>query len=396
MNPLKINIRCKAHDGYLYGGRLFLICNDGAIKSIPLWKIISDNLEYLSSEYHLFKLAFDRNNWSTNRQAESIFRISSLNKQFKKEWNSFSNVVYDFSINEDYLTTLDTIEKMPIFDFRIYGMRMFLGNRDGLYESGFSINGSDKISLNEGLDRVIDSRVTNISAKAGSLMLSSNSDGLFHGQLWSINERLKVKKRAVQEHSLRSGWSGYDLINYTAQNSFDYLKTSYERNLDRKFLFSAGDEDSQKIWIDKIGDESISMAEVFENTGIDLNDIVYTFNSSESCFMFLKNGSFIHSYLNKNHNNDGDVKLRARIHDLPKNKESNTVNKPISTKIVPNGCVIEYFDKVILIQNNRKILLEDKGITSIKTYPSSIRYRNLITIFDGDSLSIHSLFPFDY
>ena len=227
-------------------------------------------------------------------------------------------------------------------------------------------------------------------------MLSSNSDGLFHGQLWSINERLKVKQRAVQEQSLRTGWSGYDLINYTAQNSFDYLKNSYERNPERKFLYSAGDEDSQKIWIDKIGDESVPMAEIFENTGIELNDIIYSFNSSESCFMFLKNGSFLHSYLNKNYKNDRDVKLRSRIHDLPKNKEHNTVNKPISTKIVPNGCVVEYFNKVILIQNSKKILLEDKGITSIKTYPASIRYRNLITMFDGENLSIHSLFPLDY
>lgn len=396
MNPLRINIRCKAHDGYLYGGRLFLICNDGAIKSISLWSIISNNLENLSPEYHLFKLAFDRNNWSTNNQAKSIFSIASLHKQFKKEWNRFSSIVYDFTINEDDLTTLDTIGKMPVFDFRIYGMRMFLGNRDGLYESGFSINGNDEIRLNEGFDRVIDSRVTNITAKAGSLMLSSNSDGLFHGQLCSINERLKVKPKAVQEQSLRTGWSGYDLINYTAQNSFDYLKNSYERKSERKFLYSAGDEDSQKIWIDKVGDESIPMAEIFENTRIELNDIIYSFNSSESCFMFLKNGSFIHSYLNKNHKNDRDVKLRSKIHDLPKNKERNIVNKPISTKIVPNGCVVEYFNKVILIQNNKKILLENKGITSIKTYPASIRYRNLITMFDGENLSIHSLFPLDY
>lgn len=393
MNPLKINIRCEAHDGYLYGGRLFLVCNNGTIKSVSLWSIISSNLEYLNPEYHLFKLAFDRNNWTSNSQAKSIFSIPNLKKQFEKEWNRFNNIAYDFTINEDDLTILDTVEKMPIFDFRIYGMRMFLGNREGLYESGFSINGFNEISLNEKLDRVIDSRVTNITAKAGSLMLSSNSDGLFHGQLWSINERLKVKQRPVQEQSLRTGWSGYDLINYTAQNSFDYLKNSYERNEERKFLYSAGDEDSQKIWIDKVGDECISMEEIFVNTDIKLDDIIYSFNSSESCFMFLKNGSFVHSYLNKNNKNERDIKLRSKIHNLPKNKEHNIVNKPISTKIIPNGCVVEYFDKVIMIQGNRKYLLEDRGITSIKTYPASIRYRNLITIFDGEKLSIHSLFP---
>jgi hypothetical protein len=396
MKPLKINIRCQAHDGYLYGGRLFLVCNDGAIKSISLWSIIASNIDYLSPEYKIFKLAFDRNNWTTNSQAKSIFNIPSLHKQFQNEWNKFSDITYDFSIDDNELKTLDTIKNMPIFDFIIYGMRMFLGNRNGLHESGFSINGNSEIRLNEGFDKVIDSRVTNITAKAGSLMLSSNSDGLFHGQLWAINERLKVKQKPVQEQSLRSGWSGYDVINYTSQNSFDYLKNSYGRNSERKFLYSAGDEDSQKIWIDKVGDESISMDELFENIDINIEDIIYSFNSSESCFMFMKNGSFIHSYLNKNYKNDRDVKLSSRIHDLPKNKERNTVNRPISTRIVPNGCVVEYFDKVILMQNGNKIILENKGVTAIKTYPASIRYRNLITIFDGENLSIHSLFPLEF
>ncbi|HEY3388778.1 MAG TPA: hypothetical protein VGK38_04345 [Prolixibacteraceae bacterium] len=395
MKPLKIHIKCDAQDGYLYGGRLFLVYNDGAIKSVLLWNIMSHNLNLLSDEYKFFKLAFDRNNWATNRQGKSIFAIKAIQNQFIKEWNKFSNICYSFTIKEEDLTTLTTVKSMPIFDFRLYGMRMFIGNREGLYETGFSIEGLEDIKLNEGLDRVFESRVTNITAKAGSLMISSNSDGLFHGRLNAINKRISVDQTPVQTISLRTGWSGYDVINYQTQRDFDYLKNSVEQDTERRYLFSAGDEDSKKIRIEKIGQESIPMNELFENLTINLDDIIYSFNSSESCFMFLKDGRFGHSYLNKSYGNEKSIKLRSVIHELPNNRYNRKVNKPISSKIVPNGCVVEFFDKVILIQDNEKIVLEDKGVTSIKTYPSSIRYRNLITIFDGNGLSIHSLFPLE-
>lgn len=394
MKPIRIHIKYEAQDGYLYGGRLFLICNDGAIKSIPLWKIITSNLESSTNEYNLFKLAFDRNNWLSNSQARAFWGIKGLKNQLLKEWNKLSKIDYQFTINEEDLKVLSEVKRMPVFDFRFYGMRMFIGDRSGLYEAGISLNGDSEIYLNESVERVLDSRTTGITAKSGSLMISSNSDGLFHGTFNKINERVKVYNKPVKPVSLRTGWTGYDVINYESQREFKYLKNEYEKDEKRKYLYSSGDEGSQKIRIKKIADETISMGDLFSNTQINLDDIIYTFNSTKSCFLFLKDGRFVNIYWNKYYGVENQIRLRSVLHHLPKNKDRKKVNKPISSHIVPNGCVIEYFDTVVLIQDKKKIILQDNGVTSIRTFPSSIRYRNLISIFDGEGISIHSLFPF--
>lgn len=393
MKPIRLYVKYKAQDGYLYGGRLFLICNDGAIKSIPLWKLISSNLEPLTSEYNLFKLAFDRNNWLSNNQASSIFGIKGLKNYFEKEWKKCAKIDYQFEINEEDLTVLSKVNKMPVFDFRLYGMRMFIGDRTGLYEAGVSIKGDTDVSLNESIERVLDSRTTGITAKSGSLMISSNSDGLFHGTFNQINERVNVYDKPVKPVSLRTGWTGYDVINYETQKEFDYLKNIYEKDDERKYLYSSGDEGSKKIRIKKIADETVPMDDLISNMKLDSEDIIYSFNSTKSCFFFLKDGRFVNSYWNKYYGQEKNIKLRSTLHDLPRNNGSKKVNKPISSHIVPNGCVIEFFDKVVLIQDKEKVILENNGVTSIRTYPSSIRYRNLISIFDGEGISIHSIAP---
>lgn len=395
MNPIKLRIKYDAQDGYLYGGRLFLICNDGAIKSVPLWKVISSNLNSSTTQFHLFELAFNRNNWLNNNQAKTILGIEGLRNQLKKEWDKFSKIEFHFTINEEDLTLLSKVKRMPVFDFKLYGMRMFLGDRTGLYEAGVSINGDSDVRMNESLERVLDSRTTGITGKSGSLMISSNSDGLFHGRFNQIDKRVKIYKKPVKPVSLRTGWTGYDVINYETQRDFNYLKNDYAKDEKRRYLYSSGDEGSKKIRINKIAEETIPMDELFSNIEIDLNDIIYSFNSTKSCFFFLKDGRFVNSYWNKYYGQNKNIKLRSVLHDLPKNNGSKKINKPISSHIVPNGCVIEFIDKVILIHDKKKIILEDSGVTSIRTFPASIRYRNLISIFDGEGISIHSIPPFE-
>jgi hypothetical protein len=39
-------------------------------------------------------------------------------------------------------------------------------------------------------------------------------------------------------------------------------------------------------------------------------------------------------------------------------------------------------------------MLENQPVVSINTYPNSVRYKNIITIFDGDGVALHSMYPF--
>ncbi|AYL98724.1 hypothetical protein [Mucilaginibacter celer] len=393
MKTIRFYIKGDFQDGYLYGGQLFLIENGGELKTIPLWDIITQHIYPGSEEHDFFKIIFSQNNWLKNEQGKSFFSIKQFKEGFDKLWRKYTNIEYEFTMDKSEPKVLQTLESVPVFDMQVYGMRLFIGNRQGLYESGFSINDDNSVHLNEKIERVFDAKTTNINAKSGSVMISSNSDGLFHGQMVEIGSRLKVKPKPVSKNSLRSGWSGYDVLNYESQRNFDYLKSAFSRTEERKYLYK-DEANTNKISIDDVGTEAYSLHDLLSNSRIDEENIVYSFNSSNNCFFFLNDGSLKGLSFRKD-NKDSPVKLSSTDFLLPKGvTKSNMAIKPISTKIVPNGCVIEYFDQVILMYNGKKSVLEDNSVISIKTFPGSIRYKNIIAIFDGSGVAIHSMYPF--
>lgn len=395
MNTLKIHIKGEFQDGYLYGGQLFLVENCGDIKSISLWNIIIQNLTPNSNEYHFFKLVFTQNNWLTNSQANAYLGLLKFRKDFKSIWQNYSRNEYYFTLPKEKNLILGKIDNAPIFDFQLYGMRMYAGNRDGLYEAPISINDQNIVKLNKSINRVFDGRTTQISAKSGSVIISSNTDGLFHGQLTNYENDLLVKEKPISDKSIRTNWSGFDLVNYETQNNFNYLKSEYSATEERNYLYSKEDESSRKISIDLIGEKTYPLKDLITGLNFKETDIVYSFNSSESCFFFLKNGEFFHTYFRKD-NKSENVKLSSRVYKLPNvEKKNNQIIKPISAKNFLNGTIIEYFNKVVLVKNNKKIVLENKPVTAIKTFPNSLRYKNIIAIFDGEGVTIHSVFPFE-
>ena len=393
MKTIRIHIKGDFQDGYIYGGQLFLIENNGNINCVTLWDVISKNLNHDSDEYSFFKLVFSQNNWLLNEQGSTLLKINEFKESFNKLWKRYSKIEYSFDLETNNQKLLHTLDTTPTLDFKIYGMRMFVGNRNGLYEAGFSIDDSNNVSLNEGISRVFDAKVTNLSAKSGSVMISSNYDGLYHGQMIGIGERLKVKNQSIYGKSFRSGWSGYDVVNYESQKNLNYLTSEFSRTEDRRYLFK-DEAETRKISIDVVGKEIYGLNELLGNSKLNEDKIVFSFNSAAYCFFLLDNGNF-EAFSFRKDLRDSPVKLSTKAFQLPKGiTNKNKVLRPISSKNVPNGCVIEYFDQVILIHNNERIVLENRPVISIKTYPGSIRYKNIITIFDGDGVAIHSMYPF--
>ena len=71
------------------------------------------------------------------------------------------------------------------------------------------------------------------------------------------------------------------------------------------------------------------------------------------------------------------------------------VEKVISGSLVPNGCVIEYFDKVELYQKGKAYTLIEKPVNNVRTYIGSRNYRDMVTIIAEDGVSFHSVDSFD-
>jgi hypothetical protein len=271
-------------------------------------------------------------------------------------------------------------------------MRMYLGCKEGLYE--INLNSDDRYSFNPTKpEKRFDAKITYLNAKSGEVVISANNDGLFHGSFLNSINKLKVIPKPVAKKSIRTGWSSYDVINYEEHSNFEYF-VNETTGIETKPSYSKFDEHAEKKRIIEFGKSKFGLSQLLERSDVKREDISYCFNSSSKGFFFTKDGRFVNINLNKE--DKDNFYFTSRSHSLPNlDNLSKTSRRPISSSIVPNGCVVEYFDKVVLYQNSKAKIIETSPSINTRTYPSSIRYKNLISVTKDNEVSIHSIYPFD-
>lgn len=392
MKTLKFTLEVDAIESYIYSGHLFLILLNGRIAYSPISRIISKLIDEYPNFENLIRVSFQRNDYLTNRQAEVFFGIGEMKKSFIHLWEKASEEM-EFKITLNYrdFIVIDEVPTMPVLDLKMYAMRLYIGSKEGLYE--INLNSDDRYNMEPTKpQKRFDAKVTCLNAKSGEIIISSNSNGLFHGTFLNSSNRLKVNEKSVSKKSIRTGWSGYDVINYDKQNDFEYYVNETEK-IEEKPTYSKFDENTERRRITDFGSSKYDLSTLLTHSRIEKKQINYCFNSSSSGFFFMKDGSFININLNKP--KDKQLYFVSRNQALPtlKNGSANFL-KPLSTSIVPEGCVVEYFDKVVLYQNSRAKIIETSPAINVRTYPSSKRYRNLISVTKEREITIHSIFPF--
>jgi hypothetical protein len=390
---MKFSILVEAIDSYIYSGHLFLILKDGDIAYTPLTRVISKLVDNYPSYNNLIQLTFKRNDYLSNTQGDMMLGIGEIRKSFIDLWEKAVEeiqFVVDFDI-ADY-EIISKVPVMPVLDMRLYAMRLYLGCKEGLYE--IKLNSDDRYHLKPSKpERRFDTKVTCLNAKLGEVIISANSDGLFHGSFINSNNFLEVVEKPVTKKSIRTCWSHYDVVNYEEQNNFEYF-VNETINLSNKPLYSKFDEYTERKQISEFGTSKHRLSELLENSQIKQEEISYCFNSSTSGFFFMKDGRFVNINMRKENKEDLSFSSRTRV--LPNLQDTkNKAKRPISSSIVPNGCVVEFFDKVVLYQNLKAKIIETSPSINVRTYLSSIRYRNLISVTKEKEVTIHSIFPFD-
>ena len=223
MKTIKFSIKVKAIDSYIYGGHLFLILQDGSIVFTELNKVIRKLVNDYPLFENLIRLSFQRNDYLSNRQGLMILGVGELKDVLMKLWDKVADEI-KFSINFDLddFEVVDKIPSMPVLDMRIYAMRMYLGCKEGLYE--INLNPQDNYHIKPSKPELcFDAKVTHLNAQSGEVVISANSEGLFHGSFLNHKNKLIVMENPVGQKSIRTGWSSYDIINYKEHNNFEYF-----------------------------------------------------------------------------------------------------------------------------------------------------------------------------
>lgn len=391
MKTLRFSIHVKAVDSYIYGGYLFLVMEDGTLGYVPMARIMHHLKDKYPEFQSLLKLAFERNDYFSNDTGRTYLGVDEVMVALKKIWDFASDKI-DFSLDfidiENDFFIIDKIPSFPLLDIKMYAMTMFLGCKNGLFESKLNIQ-NDNYSISPSLlCKKFDAKVVGLNASCGSVVISAGQDGLFFGP-FDMDEGVVVNEHAVENISYRTSWSATDIVNYKSSSYFDYLSNQVEK-YEEKPRFSKFDERSERKRIVKLNECKYSMDTLLNAKQFVEDDIVYAFNGSTSSFVLTKDGFYNMNFVKL----DTGVHLSSRVNELSLFDKKKTFEKPISATVVPAGCVIEFFDSVMVVRDNHVLKLENEPAYSVRSYLNSVRYRNLVSVTMQDELAIHSLDPF--
>ena len=394
MKTLSFTINAKTVESYLYGGYLFLLMADGRILYVSYRQLIYMLCDKYPQYEKLIKLAFLHNEYFKSQAARLLLGIGELKDAIVKLWNRATREIQfeiDFQDIEGVTHSMGIWNDLPL-DVYMYELRMYVASQKVVMESRLN---PDFDSANYPLspsnfEKCFDQKVVALNARAGKVVLSADREGLFYGNALVEDVRIKVEdNNHVPGRSLRTGWSDFDLINYGSASEFKYLtnETAAMENVsNNRFRFGEKRELKEIV---NFATSTLEMDTMLSKSGIAVDSVRYSFNTQGRSFFVLDDGSFVNVPIRKVENEP--IQYSSHASKLPSLAASGESVRPLKAAAVPNGCVVEFFDKVVLYQKGFANVLEEVPTYNIRTYMGSRHYRDMITITKEDAVSFHSV-----
>ncbi len=397
MKPISLTIQMDAYDCYIYGGYVFFIMQDGRILYGSYPQIIS-RLEHKYQEFSgLIKIAFLRNDYYHSNAAKALIQIPSVKECIRQEWERIAKtqVFYlEFDEIEDALDVLCELPSTPL-DTKIYGMRLFVGCMNGMYEVRLCPDGRN---LNpQKIERCFDGKVIHLNAKYGEIVLSLGFDGLVaEGIDIDGNDVTKVSdKNVFAQRSHRTSWANSDIMNYSTPTEFSYFRNNtIERSRTGQKKFWEKYESKQ---ITNFATHEYPMEGMISRSGLKKEDIVACFNSQEKSFMQLKDGSIVSMNIKEEESDGNETSpvLSTKKVSLASAEMTKACGRMLSGTTVPKGCAIEFFDKVVLIQNSHMQVIENQEVMKVRSFMNAYRFQDILSVTKQKEITLHALDTLD-
>ena len=394
MSTIRFSIKVKALDCYIYAGRLFLILQEGNLVCCSYDKII----DYLKEKYPdlkpLITLAFQQCSYLNSDAAKAILGVKEVMDALHRVWDYAANTI-DFSIDytdiEREFSDLGIVPSMPVLDMKMYNKHVFLGSKDGLFEFLFDeIYSFDGPKFKKGFDE----KIVHVDSKFDTVVLSAGSRGLFTGSVPGV-KTTKIVEKEVMKKSLRSSWSSFNIMNYDRGDEFAFLVNDVKK-LDLKERRRTRYDGQESYEIVSVGKEQIGMDKLMEpimkRRKINMDYVIYCFNSHQSGYFLTKSGALFQ--LNLLSKNNDYYYSSSVLREYPMVKDVNA-ERPVSASILPNGCAIEYYDNVVLYQNNKSSVIEKIPSITVRSFVNSYRYKNIVAATKEEECTFHAVDTLD-
>ncbi len=376
MKPIKLSISVDAVDHYIYKGDLYIVVSSGGIIRIPVDYLFAELKNQYLNLSGIIDLAFRRSSYWNSRAAACFLNIPSVNKCLRSVWDEASkSIVFNININD--LDPEIVVNEIPseVLNMQLYADNVYLGCRNGYYASSL-----DSLFRNRRIDKKFDAKTFYIQPKYGKAVISFGHEGMFDAdalKLETINDP-KIRK----DISFLSAWTqAGGLMNYSSRSDFQFIGNKIESK-----------QGSPDKYVVTNFAENFDIGATLFHRDCDIYDkIVMSFNDVNDFYFITQNRKIFKSNIRVSNAN---ISKLNPIEDAIGISDKNW-GRPLSGLVVAGCPVIEYDDKVVLFQNKKTYILEDIPIISMRSYPKSTCFRDIVSITCEDCIDIFAIDVFD-
>ncbi len=386
MRTATIHIPGEFEDAYLYMGWLVVVTAERSFRFYALDDIVEEICKFAPSSNYITQLMFRHNEWLTSGQFASLTKTPSVLQEIVAQFNLFPTPHFQIPPEIKFKEHDVRIGTNVILDCFIYNRQIYVGSKDGLFSS-FVDWDEDVPSLHAQFRKRLGARCLNITGRFGAGVSCGGDDGL----LWSAEDAYRdvgtenSEWESAEDKSVKARWFSNGIINY---------KTVIEPNLlgIRKTRSREPLADDQgDLVVAAIGEEHIPLqqqllSEIRSHTPelFDSDLIQYIFNSDKVVFIFTFDGHFFAL----------DVKTRKasppQVQFVHTYKGAGT--RILSAATTKLGAVLETDNRIWHFANGEWTSILDVRALSVRTFPNSKNFHNLISVTTEDGVYLVGMF----
>lgn len=404
MKVVKVFFPGQFVDAFAYRGRLLVLTENKRVQVLSMDRLAAHLEAAYPHSTPLPDLLFARNNWMSDPSYRLFVRNSEIAKVLAKSIDQLDRDVHEYKMSIFDLGHFDFkgADYDLVLDVNIYNGRLYLGTNKGFYHQDFDQWKKNEILEPTGhLEKRHDGKTVQTNAKYGTINISCGTDGLQYAldEFDYLQKGGRLKKFVEQKDtacSYRSDWCAYDVVNYENSTWADLLMTNHEAResfgLEREKQLMTGFKSQRAFWdIDKRTDKP--------RTPVDIDNVDFMFNSNQEFYAHTYDGDFYKlkvTYVNREspvlaspRRMEAFEKIKGISKTLPLQYGYKFQNNKAIRK---SATVIEGFEQVSILSEEGLITISDKPALTVRTFPNSKQYVNLVAIVRADGLWLNAVF----
>jgi hypothetical protein len=379
-------------DAYVYMGQLVALTVERDLEIYNLERILSSLEARYEDISPVLRLMFLRNDWLAGALFQLLMQSKDISRDIISMLERFPQpfILLDTRFAEPQKREL----KVPahvILDMTIYNSRLYMGADNGFYHTDIRWE-QESTAILEGIKKRLDARCLSTSARFGAVTASCGDNGLFaaYDDFGWVNKVGTSKVVQVADRSLRTAWVDHSLMNYPTYTEPFLHPTSYER-VQTKNTADLAKYENEATVLTQVNEKQISLSNLFqviqerEKRSIPPDSIQYVYNSNKDFFVHTRDGSFF-SVRMQYSPKDSEPKFRYSRTDKGDNVRILSVN---TTKV---GLVIETDYTIFLFSNGEWFHILDAEVLTVRTFPRSKRFQNMVAITTEEGIWLIGLF----